>query len=51
MTNIELIKELLKSVEDYGVLPVYLNIDSLKEYEDEVKDIRYCTGYVTLYNH
>lgn len=51
MTNVELIKELLATVKNHGELPVYLNIDSLKEYEDEVKDISCCTGYVTLYNH
>lgn len=54
MTNIELIKELLATVEEYGVLPVYIDAAILRndeEIEDSIRDA-VCHGeYVTLYNY
>lgn len=57
MTNIELIEELQKSVEKYGVLPVYIDAGILRdeirneEGEDSIKDIVCQMGCVTLYNY
>ena len=51
MTNIELIKELLTTVENRGVLPVHIDIEALKGDTEEVQDVRYCEGCVTLYNY
>ncbi len=54
MTNIELIKELLATVENHGVLPVYIDAAILRDYrggEDSVKDVVCHDEYVTLYNY
>lgn len=54
MTNVELIKELQKSVDKYGELPVYIDAAILRndeEIEDSIRDA-VCHGeYVTLYNY
>lgn len=52
MTNIELIKILLRSVEQFGKLPVDMDIeyfDSEKPYN--VEDALYDKNSVTLYNY
>ena len=53
MTNIELIKILQKSVNEFGQLPVDINIinyvDSDKPYD--IKDALYDDKSVTLYNY
>lgn len=52
MTNIELIKILKKSVDEFGQLPVDMNIvdnDSDKPYD--IKDALYDNESVTLYNY
>ena len=54
MTNVELIKELLTTVENRGVLPVYIDAAILRDYEeseDSVKDVVCHDKYVTLYNY
>lgn len=54
MTNVELIKELLTTVENRGVLPVYIDAAILRDYrrgEDSVKDVVCHDEYVTLYNY
>lgn len=53
MTNIELIKELLATVENHGVLPVYIDAEILREDEDEnsVENVVCHDEYVTLYNY
>ena len=57
MTNVELIKELQKSVDKYGVLPVYIDAGILRdeirneEGEDSIRDIVCQMGCVTLYNY
>lgn len=53
MTNIELIKILKKSVDEFGELPVDMNIinyvDSSKHYN--IKDALYDDESITLYNY
>lgn len=53
MTNIELIKILKKSVNEFGELPVDMNIfdyiDSSKSYN--LEDVFYNDNSVTLYNY
>ena len=53
MTNIELIKILQRSVEQFGQLPVDMNIinyvDSSKPYN--IEDALYDKNSVTLYNY
>ena len=50
MTNVELIKELQKSVDKYGELPVIIDIEALKN-EMYVEDVR-CNGvYVIIYDY
>ena len=53
MTNIELIKILQKSVNEFGQLPVDINIinyvDSSKHYN--LEDALYDNNSVTLYNY
>ena len=53
MTNIELIKILQRSVEQFGQLPVDINIinyvDSSKPYN--IEDALYDENSVTLYNY
>ena len=53
MTNIKLIKILQKSVDEYGELPVDMNIinyvDSSKHYN--LEDVLYDDNSVTLYNY
>ena len=54
MTNVELIKELLATVENRGVLPVYIDAAILRDYEeskDSVEDVVCNDKYVTLYNY
>ena len=54
MTNVELIKELLATVENRGVLPVYIDAAILRDYEeskDSVEDVVCHDGYITLYNY
>lgn len=54
MTNIELIKELLATVKNRGVLPVYIDAAILRDYEeneDSVKDVVCHDEYVALYNY
>lgn len=54
MTNKELIEKLQASVEEYGVLPVYIDAAILRDYrcgEDSVKDVVCHDEYVTLYNY
>ena len=54
MTNIELIKELLTTVENRGVLPVYIDAAILRDYEeskDSIEDVVCHDGYITLYNY
>ncbi len=54
MTNIELIEELQKSVEKYGVLPVYIDAGMIRDYkkgDDSIRDIVCQMGCVTLYNY
>lgn len=54
MTNIELIKELLTTVENHGVLPVYIDAAILKDYRCEkysVVDITSNNKGVVLYNY
>lgn len=53
MTNVELIKELQKSVDKYGVLPVYIDAGLIRDEEDDnsVRDAVCHDEYVTLYNY
>lgn len=54
MTNVELIKELLTTVENHGVLPVYIDAAMLRDHEeseDSVKDVVCHDEYETLYNY
>lgn len=54
MTNVELIKELLATVENHGVLPVYIDAGILREdeeIEDSIRDVVCHDEYVTLYNY
>lgn len=57
MTNVELIKELLATVENHGVLPVYIDAGILRdeirneEGDDSIKDVVCQMGCVTLYNY
>ena len=54
MTNIELIKELLTTVENRGVLPVYIDAAILRDNEeskDSVEDVVCQMGCVTLFNY
>lgn len=53
MTNVELIKELLATVENHGVLPVYIDAGLVREEEDDnsVRDAVCHDDYVTLYNY
>lgn len=50
MTNVELIKELQWTVDKYGVLPVKIDIEVLKN-EISIEDVR-CNGvYVKIYDY
>lgn len=50
MTNVELIKELQWTVDKYGVLPVKIEIEVLKN-EISIEDVR-CNGvYVKIYDY
>ena len=53
MTNVELIKILQKSVDEFGQLPVDMNIinyvDKSKHYN--IEDVLYDSESVTLYNY
>lgn len=54
MTNIELIKELLTTVENHGELPVYIDAGIIRDYtkgDDSIKDVVCQMGCVTLYNY
>ena len=54
MTNIELIKELLATVENHGVLPVYIDAGMIRDYKkggDSIKDVVCQMGCVTLFNY
>lgn len=53
MTNVELIKELLATVENHGVLPVYIDAGLIRDEEDDnsVRDAVCHDDYVTLYNY
>lgn len=54
MTNKELILKLQETVENRGVLPVYIDAAILRDYrygEDSVKDVVCHDEYVTLYNY
>ena len=54
MTNIELIKELLTTVENRGVLPVYIDAGMIRDYkkgDDSIKDVVCQMGCVTLFNY
>ena len=54
MTNIELIEKLQTTVEEYGVLPVYIDAGILREDEEidnSVRDAVCHDDYVTLYNY
>lgn len=54
MTNVELIKELLATVENHGVLPVYIDAGMIRDYtkgDDSIKDVVCHDEYVTLYNY
>ena len=53
MTNVELIKELLATVENRGVLPVFIDAAILRDAEKEnsVEDVVCNDKYVTLYNY
>ena len=54
MTNKELIEKLQASVEEYGVLPVYIDAGIIRDYtkgDDSIKDVVCQMGCVTLYNY
>lgn len=54
MTNVELIKELLTTVANHGVLPVYIDAGIIRDYtkgDDSIKDVVCQMGCVTLYNY
>ena len=57
MTNVELIEKLQASVEEYGVLPVYIDAGILRdeirneEGDDSIRDVVCQMGCVTLYNY
>lgn len=50
MTNKELIEKLQASVEEYGVLPVYMELRGYKADEDSVIDVISYDEGVVLYN-
>lgn len=50
MTNKELIEKLQASVEEYGVLPVYMELRDYKADEDSVIDVISYDEGVVLYN-
>lgn len=51
MTNKELIEKLQVSVEEYGVLPVYMELRDYKTDEDSVVDVTSNDEGVVLYNY
>lgn len=54
MTNKELIEKLQASVEEYGVLPVYIDAGMIRDYtkgDDSIRDAVCHDDYVTLYNY
>ena len=51
MTNKELIEKLQASVEEYGVLPVYMELRDYTTDEDSVVDVTSNDEGVVLYNY
>ena len=51
MTNKELIEKLQASVEEYGELPIYMELRDYKTDEDSVVDVTSNDEGVVLYNY